>query len=89
MGKIKDIDSLKSQLVLGEVKCRDLWSIDKQSNLKGNPLKAFERSLETICKFYKTKKGRVTYYCIEEIYEINLKRKHKNSVMMLNNKNKL
>lgn len=88
MGKIKDIDNFKSQLVLGEVKCSYLWNIDGQSNLKGNPLKAFESSLDTICSFQKIKKGRVTYYCVEEIYEVNLERKHKNSIAMLNNRNK-
>lgn len=88
MSKISNIKVVKENLELGVIECSYVWSLDGQSKLKGNPLKAFEKSLKTICNFEKTKKGRKTYYLIKDIYEENLPREHKNKSALKGNINR-
>lgn len=89
MGKIKDLEKVKEYLVCGQMKCSDVWAVDGQEKLKGDPLKAFERDLETICSFSKSKIGRSTYYQIKEIFAVTKEKLHGNKISMIGNTNKL
>ena len=88
MSKIKDLKKIKENLKIGEVACSDIWELDNQYSLNGNPLKAFETSLRTICNFDKTKIGRKTYYIINDIYKEIKPIEHGNKTALKGNSNK-
>lgn len=88
MSKIRNLKEVKERLEIGEIECSYVWSLDGQVKLKGNPLRAFERSLRMICNFEKTKKGRKTYYIIKEIYREDLEREHNNKSALKGNLNR-
>lgn len=88
MARISDLETLKKKLNIGKIECQMVWALDNQNGLKGNPLRAFETCLKTICSFEKYKVGRKSYYSIQEIYSVNKTREHRNKVALVGNTNK-
>ncbi|WP_058230438.1 hypothetical protein [Clostridium butyricum] len=89
MGKIRNIEQVKEKLKLGEVKASVIWSYDGQKNLKGNPVRSFDKDLKRICEYEVLKRGRDKIYLIKKIFIKTLDReKHKNADLLKGNRNK-